>query len=171
MDSSSSTPQSNKFQQTLSPFFQSPDKKIIVPEKKAYYLDSLWRKLVQLFFLCLCQLVFYTLVSCFINWLFQYFDRGITSNWTRILITFLEIYIIYITFYFLRNGTEFFFLMIMNGISKLRRNSDHAGFDWTRKPKEITGTVLSFFVFMQFQTQLLSNIKLILKELFPDENQ
>lgn len=95
------------------------------------------------------------------NWLFQYFNRGITSNWTRILITFLEIYIIYITF---------FFLMIMNGISKIRRNSDHAVFDWTRKPKEITGTVLSFFVFMQFQTQLLSNIKLILKELFPDEN-
>uniref|UniRef100_A0A6C0CZJ2 Uncharacterized protein n=1 Tax=viral metagenome TaxID=1070528 RepID=A0A6C0CZJ2_9ZZZZ len=154
--------------------FQSPNKIIVDSEKKAKYIDSLWRKLIQLFFLCLCQLVFYTLVSCFMNWLFHYFNRAITSNWTRILITFLEIYIIYITFYFLRNVTEYFFGLIMLGISKLRRNSDHGGFDWTRKPKEITGTVLSFFVFMQFQTQLLSNIKLILNELFhttPNENQ
>jgi hypothetical protein len=39
-------------------------------------------------------------------------------------------------------------------------------FDWTKKPKEITGTVICFYVFMQLQTQFHSNIKTILKEIF-----
>jgi len=137
---------------------------IIVNHKPIPSIDIIWRKLVQLFFLCICQIFIYVIASYAIDKLFQKFTILITSQWKLFVVTFLQIYIIYVTFYVIRNITEFLFLEIMDRISPHPEKKDH--FDWTKKPKEITGTVISFYVFMQLQTQFHSNIKSILKEMF-----
>lgn len=136
-------------------------------------ISTMWRKLVQLFFLCICQIFIYVLSSYAIDKLFQTLNPLITSQWKLIVITFFEIYIIYVTFYVIRNVTEYLFLEIMFRISTFSNpNKEQGGpqrddqFDWTRKPKEITGTVICFYVFMQLQTQFHSNVKVILKDMF-----